>query len=145
MNIEGILAAKGRSVATTSAETKVAEATRRMREERIGALVVTAAEGDIAGIVTDRTILWAIADQGVAVLEQPVGSIMTREVATCTAEDRVSSIMALMTERRFRHVPVLDAEGRLAGIVSIGDVVKHRLDEIQLEADAMRDYIAGAA
>lgn len=145
MKIESILAVKGREVRTIRPETPVGEAVRRMREERVGALVVTQGTDRIAGIVSDRGILWALAERGTGVLDQPVRSVMTQEVFTCRAEDAVSSIMAAMTQMRIRHIPVVDAEGGLAGIVSIGDVVKHHLDEIQAEADAMRDYISGAA
>jgi CBS domain-containing protein len=143
MDIESILAAKGREVRTIKPEAKVAEALHRMRRERVGALVVSEDGATIAGIVSDRGIMYAIVDRGVEVLDQPVGGIMTREVFTCSRRERVSAIMALMTERRIRHIPVVE-DGRLCGIISIGDVVKHRLDEIQGEADAMRSYITGA-
>jgi CBS domain-containing protein len=85
----------------------------------------------------------AIADHGVDVVNERVHSVMTKEVFTCVPQDRVSAIMAAMTIRRIRHIPVVEKNGRLCGIVSIADVVKHRLDEIQREADAMRDYISG--
>jgi CBS domain-containing protein len=144
MNIESILSTKGHDVRTIPSNMSVREAMRQMKSERIGALVVSEDGSRIAGIITDRGILWGIAEQGTEVLDQPIGVVMTRSVMTCRAEDPISAIMVLMTERRIRHVPVTDAEGRLAGIVSIGDVVKHRLDEIQLEADALREYIGAA-
>ena len=115
-----------------------------MRHERIGALVVSEDKTSIAGIISDRGIMDAIVDRGVEVLSERVGSVMTREVFTCSRHDRVSAVMALMTNRRIRHVPVVEHDGRLCGIISIGDVVKHRLDEIQREADAMREYISGS-
>ena len=145
MNIEQILATKGRAVSTVDPGTRVGEVVDRMRQERIGALIVSADGSNIEGIVSDRGVLWAIADRGVAVLDEPVESVMTRDVITCRAADPVSGIMATMTDRRVRHIPVVDGSGRLEGIVSIGDVVKHRLDEIQEEADALRDYITTVA
>jgi CBS domain-containing protein len=143
MDIESILSVKGREVRTIRSGAKVAEAVRRMHQERVGALVVSEDGRTIDGIISDRGIMNAIAERGVEVMNETVGSMMTREVFTCTSHDHVSAIMALMTERRIRHIPVLDGDGRLNGLVSIGDVVKHRLDEIQLEAESMREYISG--
>ena len=145
MIIESILAGKGRDVRVIRPEATVAEAIQRMRSERIGALIVSEDGSRIAGIVSDRGILWAIADHGVAVMQERVDRIMTKEVFTCAVQDRVSAIMVAMTNHRIRHIPVVEEDGRLCGIVSIGDVVKQRLDEIQREADAMRDYISGMA
>jgi CBS domain-containing protein len=143
MNVETILAAKGREVSTIAPDATVGEALRRMRDERVGALVVLADGSTVAGIVSDRDVLYAIADRGAAALDEKVGDVMTTKVFTCSAGDRVGAIMATMTSRRIRHIPVVGADGRLGGIVSIGDVVKHHLDEIRGEADAMREYIAG--
>jgi CBS domain-containing protein len=143
MNVETILASKGREVSTIRPDATVAEALHRMRTEGIGALVVSDDDQSIAGILSDRGIMWALDEQGVDVLGQRVGSVMTREVFTCSPQDSVGTIMATMTRQRFRHIPVVEADGRLCGIISIGDVVKHRLDEIQSEADAMREYITG--
>jgi CBS domain-containing protein len=143
MNVETILAAKGREVSTVAPDATVGEALRRMRDERVGALVVLADGSTVAGIVSDRDVLYAIADRGAAALDEKVGDVMTTKVFTCSAGDRVGAIMATMTSRRIRHIPVVGADGRLGGIVSIGDVVKHHLDEIRGEADAMREYIAG--
>ena len=144
MNVQSILTEKGTDVRTIAPDAPVSEAVRRMRQERIGALLVLSDDGrQIAGIVSDRGILWAIADRGTSVLQETVSAIMSREVHTCTAEDRVSAIMAAMTQRRIRHFPVVDTDGRLCGIISIGDVVKHRLDEMHREAEAMREYISG--
>ena len=144
MNVQSILAEKGYDVRTIAPDARVSEAVRRMRQERIGALIVLSEDSSrIAGILSDRGILWAIADRGVAVLDERVDAIMAKDVHTCAIEDRVSAIMAAMTQRRIRHFPVVDAEGRLRGIISIGDVVKHRLDEMHREAEAMREYISG--
>jgi CBS domain-containing protein len=144
MTIKTILNVKGRAVETVRPETTVDEATRRMRSKRIGALVVVDGEGRIAGIVSDRGLLWELVDRGVAVLQEPLSKVMTKQVVTCAEDDEVSAIMAVMTERRIRHIPVMDGSGKLAGLVSIGDAVKHRLDEIEHEAEAMREYIVTA-
>jgi CBS domain-containing protein len=144
MIIESILASKGREVRTVEPDAAVAETLRRMRQERIGALVVSDDRTSIAGIISERGIMDALADRGVAVLGERVGSVMMGKVFTCSRQDRVSAVMALMTNRRIRHVPVVEHDGRLCGVVSIGDVVKHRLDEIRGEAEALREYISGA-
>lgn len=144
MDIETILKSKGRKVSTVAPDAAVAEALRRMRDERIGALVVSEDKTTVAGIVSDRGIMDALADRGAEVLGQRVGSVMTREVFTCSRHDRVSAVMALMTSRRIRHVPVVGDDGQLCGLVSIGDVVKHQLDEIQRDTAAMREYIGRA-
>ena len=144
MSVEAILAAKGREVRTVAPDATVGEALRRLRDERVGALVVSADGATVAGIVSDRDVLHAIADRGAAALGEAVRGVMTGKVLTCSARDPVGAVMATMTNRRIRHVPVVDGDGRLGGIVSIGDVVKHRLDEIGREAEAMREYIGGA-
>lgn len=144
MTIRTILEVKGRAVETVAPETTVDQATRLMRGKRIGALVVVDAEGRIIGIVSDRGLLWELVDRGTSVLQEPLSQVMTRQVITCAEGDEVSSIMAVMTQRRIRHIPVVDGSGRLGGLVSIGDAVKHRLDEIEHEAEAMREYITSA-
>ena len=144
MNVEHILARKGREVRTIAPGASLGDALQRLRQERIGALVVSTDGERIAGILSDRDILNAIADHGVDVLGESVRSVMTEKVFTCSRDDRVSRIMALMTDRRIRHVPVVEEDGRLCGMISIGDVVKQRLDEIQSEASALREYVTGA-
>ena len=144
MHIRQLLRRKEADVATVDAAASVRTALALLTERGIGALVVSEDGASIAGIISDRGIMWAIDEYGVGVLGNSVGSVMTKEVFTCSREDRVSALMATMTKRRFRHIPVVEKDGRLCGIISIGDVVKHRLDEIQHEADAMREYIAGA-
>ncbi|WP_027133533.1 CBS domain-containing protein [Geminicoccus roseus] len=143
MNVESILAGKGREVCTIRPDTLIVEAVHRMRGERVGALVVSQDGARIVGIISDRGIIEAMADRGTEVMDDQVASVMTREVVTCSARDEVSAIMATMTNRRIRHLPVVTEDGTLCGIISIGDVVKHRIDEIQFEAEAMREYIAG--
>ena len=144
MNIESILAGKGREVRTIRPDSLIGDAVHRMRREQVGSLVVSENGASIAGIISDRGIRNALADQGVEVLQRLVEDVMTREVFTCSRGDSVGAIMAAMTERRIRHIPVVEEDGRLGGIVSIGDVVKHRLDEIQREADELREYIGNA-
>ena len=144
MNIESILAGKGREVRTIGPSAAVEEAVHRMREERVGALVVSEDGETIAGIISDRGIMNELADRGVEVLRRQVRDVMTKEVFTCSRGDSVGAIMAAMTERRIRHIPVVEEDGRLCGIVSIGDVVKSRLDEIEREAEEMREYIGNA-
>ena len=144
MNVEYILARKGREVKTIRPNVSIAEALRRLRAEGIGSLVVSENGTNLAGILSDRDILNAIADHGIDVLGESVRGVMTEKVFTCSREDRVSALMALMTNRRIRHVPVVEKDGRLCGMVSIGDVVKQRLDDIQSEADALREYVTSA-
>jgi CBS domain-containing protein len=144
MNVEYILARKGREVRTIRPDVPLGNALQRLRAERIGALVVSETGADLVGILSDRDILDAIADHGTAVLGGSVGSAMTAKVFTCSRDDRVSAIMALMTDRRIRHVPVVEKDGRLCGMISIGDEVKQRLEEIQGEADALREYVGSA-
>jgi CBS domain-containing protein len=144
MNVEYILARKGREVRTIMPSASLEDALRRLRRERIGSLVVSETGTDLLGILSDRDILDAIADHGTDVLGESVGSAMTAKVFTCSRDDRVSAIMALMTDRRIRHVPVVEGDGRLCGMISIGEVVKQRLDEIEGEAAALREYVTSA-
>jgi CBS domain-containing protein len=147
--IEHILHRKGRDVETISAAASVSDAAVRLRDRNIGALVVMAdedAEGGVAvaGILSERDVVRALgvaeADSA-AVLGQPVSSLMTTEVVTCEPRTTVDELMRLMTDRRIRHVPVLDG-GTLAGIVSIGDVVKSRIDELKEETDTLHEYLS---
>jgi len=114
-----------------------------LEAEEVGALIVSADGKRIDGIISERDVVLGIGRFGAKVLEKTVGDLMTRDVATCTADDPVAGVMALMAEKRIRHVPVLD-DGELAGIVSIRDIIQLRLDEVQADADAMRDYITRA-
>jgi len=103
--------------------------------------VVSADEERVAGILTDRRAMNVLVDHGVGVLERRVEEVMTREVFACAPGDRVAAVMGLMTERRVRHVPVVGEDGRLRGIVSLGDAVKHRLEEMRHEVEALREHI----
>jgi len=114
-----------------------------LAQRRIGALVVLGPERRVIGILSERDIVRGLAEQGPAVLTAPIAQVMTRKVSTCSEYDTVSDIMEQMTAGKFRHVPVVDQE-RLIGIISIGDVVKHRLGEMERESEALRDYIQTA-
>jgi len=141
MHVAAILSVKGRAVETVRPDTKLMDVARKLASKRIGAVVVTDRKGDVTGIVSERDIIRALATEGVDSLEWPVAEVMTRDVLTCRDADTIDQLMSLMTARRFRHLPVVN-EGALNGIVSIGDVVKHHIAEVEMEASAMRDYIA---
>jgi CBS domain-containing protein len=143
MNVETILRNKGNRVATIRPDATVADAVDLLHRERIGAIVVSEDGNGVDGILSERDIVIALAGDGEALLSRPVADIMTRTVITCDPNDTVGELMAEMTNRRIRHFPVV-AEGRLCGIVSIGDLVKSRLDEVEFEASSMRSFIAGA-
>ena len=143
MNVETILRNKGNWVATIRPDATVANAVDLLHRERIGAIVVSADGTSVDGILSERDIVIALAGDGKDLLSRPVADIMTRTVITCDPGDTVGELMAEMTNRRIRHFPVV-ADGRLIGIVSIGDLVKSRLDEVEFEANSMRSFIAGA-
>lgn len=143
MTVAAILRGKGHQVATIGPDRTVAAAAQELRDERIGALVVSADGRTVEGMLSERDIVYAIAAHGPAALDWPVRDLMSADVRTCRPEDSVQELMETMTQHRVRHLPVLDGEDRLAGIVSIGDVVKRRLDELQFERDAMVEYVAG--
>ena len=143
MNVETILRDKGRWVATIRPEATIAEAVRQLSAQNVGALVVSEDGDGVDGILSERDIVHALAEHGTDLLSGSVEAAMTRRVATCGPDDSVGELMAEMTRRRVRHFPVL-REGRLWGIVSIGDLVKSRLDEIEDEARSLRSFIAGA-
>lgn len=139
MTIARILAAKGRDVTTIQPHRLVSEAVSLLAERRIGAVVVVGADRQVLGILSERDIVRALA-AGPHILQDPVSRYMTAKVVTCTADMLVVDAMEEMTDGRFRHLPVVE-DGRLSGIISIGDVVKHRLAEIQREAEQLRGYI----
>ncbi len=141
MNVETILAGKGRDVLTIAPDATVAEAVARLAAARVGAVVVSTDGTTISGILSERDIIHGLAEHGGALLDSPVDRLMTRDVETCRLADTDQEVLAMMTERRFRHLPVVE-DGALTGIVSIGDVVKSRLDGVVSDADAMRDYIS---
>jgi CBS domain-containing protein len=143
MNVQSIIGAKGAVVATISQTATLREAVEALTERRIGALVVSGDGRAIEGIVSERDIVRATATGGQSALDSSVGSVMSIDVVTCSAGDGVDRLMSLMTERRIRHLPVVDDRGHLAGIVSIGDVVKARLAELEQENHALAEYITG--
>ena len=143
MTVSVILAHKGREVVTIDPAESLAQAIRLLAEKRIGAAIVLGADRRIAGIISERDIVRALAARGAAVLDEPISGTMTRKVVTCNENETVASIMERMTAGKFRHVPVVD-QGRLVGLVSIGDIVKHRVYEMERESVAMRDYIMTA-
>lgn len=143
MTVKAILDAKGRDVVTVRPEASITEAMRLLAERRIGALVVTDDAGRVRGIVSERDIVALIAREGAPALERLVSEIMTRKVRVCDEHHTVNQVMEMMTKHRFRHLPV-EKDGRLDGIVSIGDVVKQRIEDIEREANEIRNYIATA-
>ena len=143
MDVETILRNKGRAVATIRPDETVGAAIKALVSGNIGALVASQDGGTVDGIISERDIVHALARHGVALLALSVAEVMTRSVVTCGPNESVAELMAEMTNRRIRHLPVV-RDGRLCGIVSIGDVVKNRLDEIEYEARSLRSFIAGA-
>ncbi|WP_019969828.1 CBS domain-containing protein [Mycobacterium sp. 141] len=139
MRIADVLRNKGAAVATISPEATVSQLLAGLNEMNIGAMVVVGSEG-VAGIVSERDVVRKLHELGSSLLVQPVSEIMTTVVATCTPRDTVDHLSVVMTENRVRHVPVLDG-GRLAGIVSIGDVVKTRMEELEAEQQHLQAYI----
>jgi CBS domain-containing protein len=143
MTVNDILSQKGSQVLTIEPTATLAAAVKMLAQRRIGALVVTGADCRIVGIISERDIVRVLDDKGPAVLDSPVAETMTRKVVTCAQGETIAEIMERMTGGKFRHVPVVE-QGRLIGIVSIGDVVKARLSELEHEHDALRDYIRTA-
>jgi CBS domain-containing protein len=143
MTVNDILLHKGTQVITIEPTATVAAAVRILAQRRVGALVVTGAEYHIVGIISERDVVRVLDEIGPEVLDVPVAEVMTRKVVTCSRHETISEIMERVTSGKFRHVPVVE-HGRLAGIVSIGDVVKARLSELENEHNALREYILTA-
>ena len=143
MNVKAILAAKGGDIVSIEPPADLSAAAKLLSEHRIGAVVIRGAGGRLAGILSERDIVRAIAEQGADALAAPVGQVMTRNVTTCGENDSIADIMERMTAGKFRHLPVL-RETELIGVVSIGDVVKQRVGEIEQDAEALRGYIQTA-
>jgi CBS domain-containing protein len=141
MNVHSILGRKGSDVAIVSQRASLADATALLRDRGIGALVVSDDGRHIDGIVSERDVVRALAAHGASVLGRTVASAMSTEVVTCTRDVSVEELMISMTEHRIRHFPVVDEEGLLAGIISIGDVVKARVGQLETENQALFDYI----
>ena len=141
MNVEAILRSKGRSVATIRPDATIAAAVHELKKRGIGALLVSEDGKAVAGILSERDIVHALAEQGAGLLGMTVERLMTRKVITCLPEDTVSDLMGRMTQHRFRHLPVV-RDGALLGIISIGDLVKNRIEEVEFEANSLRSFIA---
>jgi CBS domain-containing protein len=138
-----ILSAKGSDVTTIEPTATLERGIRVLAECKIGALVVLGADNRVIGIVSEHDIVWALAKRGAGVLTEPIARVMTRTIPTCGESKTVDSVMERMTASKDRHVPVVE-QGQLVGIVSIGDVVKHRLAELERESEALHDYIQKA-
>jgi CBS domain-containing protein len=140
MRIDAVLRQKGQAVASIRPEASVREALAELGRHGIGALVVSSDGRTPAGMMSERDVVRAVDRSGADILDSPVSSIMSTELQTCSPEDEVETLMAIMTRYRIRHVPVLK-DGELAGIVSIGDVVKNRMDELEEDRKALVDFI----
>jgi CBS domain-containing protein len=142
MDVDRILRSKGANVITIRSDATVAELVRGLRDARIGAMVVSDDGWHVDGIVSERDVVGGLAERGVGIMDERIADVMTRVVVTCSPHDTVKQVMSVMTLRHVRHLPVVE-DGVLRGIVSIGDVVKFRLDEIQTEAGVLRDAYIG--
>ena len=142
MNVQSILGSKGSKVVTITSAASLADAVGTLRDAGVGALIVSNDGTHIDGIVSERDVVRALANHGASVLGRQVSSVMSPDVVTCKVDDSVDSLMQAMTERRIRHLPVVDEEGVLGGIVSIGDVVKRRLGQLESENQHLDDYIS---
>ena len=140
MHISDILNAKGTEVIATGPAETVAATARLLNYQRIGAVLVRDAKDNVVGVISERDIIRGIAVNGARALDMEVRELMTREVVSCKPTDTISEVMRVMTTRRFRHLPVME-DGALKGMISIGDVVKYRLDESELETRVLRDYV----
>ena len=141
MKISDVIRSKGTVVVTIKPDDTVADLLALLDEHRIGAVVVSSDGSTVEGIVSERDIVRHLHSTGISVLDGVVSAIMTSDVTTGSAKDDIATLAATMTELRVRHVPIVDDDGKLAAIVSIGDIVKHRLSELQSERDQLRDYI----
>ena len=143
MIVKSIIDNKGREVVTIEPGVSLDTAAKLLAERRIGAVVVLGADDRVVGILSERDIVRSISERGAGAMQEQVSQVMTRKVVTCTLDETIHSIMERMTAGKFRHLPVID-QGRLAGIISIGDVVKNRIMEMEQESDALKSYIQTA-
>jgi CBS domain-containing protein len=147
MNVKAILAAKKRNlggdIISIEPTADLAAAAKCLASHRIGAVLIRGAGGRLAGILSERDIVRELAKHGSSALDLPVGQVMTRDVETCREDETVAAIMERMTAGKFRHLPVI-SKGELIGLISIGDVVKERVEQVERESEAMRDYIRSA-
>ncbi|MFM7083679.1 MAG: CBS domain-containing protein [Hyphomicrobium sp.] len=141
MNVATILKTKGTAVTTARPDQALLEIIQKLSQKKIGAIVVVGDKGSVDGIISERDVIKAISHQGEKALTSPVSQFMTRKVVTCQLSSHVDELMELMTAGRFRHLPVVE-NGSLLGIVSIGDIVRNHVSEVELEVSAMRNYLA---
>jgi len=142
MRVRDILDRKGRHVRTVAPDTALLEVAGILRRERIGAVVVTGQDGRVAGILSERDIVHGLGDEGTGLAGRTAGDLMTERVTTCSPRDDVNDVLRTMTEGRFRHVPVIE-NGELSAIVSIGDIVKARIEDLEHEKNALHSYVMG--
>jgi CBS domain-containing protein len=142
MTVRAILDTKGHHVLNVEPDEKLSAAVKLLSERRIGAVLVMS-QGRVEGILSERDIVRVLGERGAGVMEEPVSSVMTRKVISCREKDTVSEIMEIMTNGKFRHLPVVE-DGRVVGLISIGDVVKWRVGEYEREQEALREYIKTA-
>ena len=141
MHVHSVLKVKGTAVATIAPEASLADATASLRDHGVGALVVSRDGSTIDGIISERDVVRALAAHGASTLGHVVSSAMSATVSTCRGDDTIDQMMAMMSERRIRHLPVVDDDDKLSGIISIGDVVKARVGQLEQENDQLHDYI----
>ena len=140
MKVSQILTVKGDAVHSVKADDSIADAVKMLNNKKVGALLVLGDAGEIAGIISERDVVRGLGVKGVALLEQPISSLMTKDVITCDMDRAVDDLMRDMTDHRIRHLPVVE-NGKLAGVISIGDVVKYRVNELEDESNELREYI----
>ncbi len=144
MKVQDLLSSKGEDVVTVEPGDSIATAIERLKQKGIGAMVVSESGSDLAGILSERDVVRGLAVHGDKLLAMRVSDFMTKDVKTCSPDDKINDVMGVMTRSRIRHLPVA-VDGKLTGIISIGDVVKHRLEEREAETHVLRDYIVGRA
>src|SRR5579872_6195739 len=142
MTVRAILDTKGHNVQSVEPDAKLSSAIKILGERKIGAVLVMSS-GRIEGILSERDIVRVLSERGAGVLEEPVSAVMTKKVVSCRESDTVSGLMEMMTTGKFRHLPVVE-DGKVVGLISIGDVVKRRVQEYEQEQEALRDYIKTA-
>lgn len=140
MSVASILSGKSGDVLTVTPDQTIAEASKILAENKVGAVIVVDEAGGVAGILSERDVVRGLSASGPSVLSQTVSRLMTAEVKVCTRSETIDNVMRKMTEGRFRHMPVVEND-KLVGVVSIGDVVKHKIKDLQHEAEALRDYV----
>ncbi len=142
MTVNHILKEKGTEIVSAQPDMPLLDVAAMLAERRIGAVLIVEVNGKVAGIISERDVVRAVAERSGDLTGARVADFMTRDLITCTPDDTLDQLMSLMTEGRVRHLPVMD-NGKLCGLISIGDVVKHRIAEVEFEAEEMKRYISG--